>query len=844
MRWHILKSFMPRLGLFGRSMIWLSAFLILSMIIVQIMLISGIAWLNSAKGEAWLKGQITTALKDTQYSVEFSGLHYTPLSSIGLKEVSIAEGEKTLIAAKGVRIHVGLLDLAAHTLSISLTASELTVYQGAEEQGKALDLKPFSLPDLYITSISIDDLSIQKLNVNKNGENSLVLSPSLKGNVAFQNQKIEAELSFKHGLASNEFVPDGLTFKIMFDPQSSIVSMDDISFSARGYQANGNAKAILKQEGKVEVALSGKYYNADSATAEATIQITGTQEKLDAEINGNSEIFALMENGFGGVEFKARAENITKKMSSDIEFKTSYKGELASLNTKVSTEDKILKLSDLKLNSSVINLSGDFDYATDTSRLNAKVKALLDNKNIDLIASTTINPSAKMAEDLSGTVSIDKTSLDFFGYVGTNEMSLAIKGKDISLNNLPLSLPDGHELSGKLSLEMLLKGAPSKPAITGDINVREGRYAFKALGLDLRDITAQSQVKDDRINLINLKARDTENGTLEASGSAGLDIGKQDGRLSFQVKNIKLVNSDNSNSLINANIDVSPAENGLMVSGTIAPKSVHIKIPEGGNSSIPELNIQEAGKKSEKPPQFLQSVFLNLLLDAPNQIFVRGWGLDAEFGGKLKISGTASEPDFQGSMQSIRGKYEEFGKRFALKKANLRFAGTVPPYPYLDIVAETKTDTILGQVLITGPVNRPSIDFASEPALPRDEVLAQILFGKDMSKISPFQAVQLARTLARFTGKGGGATSFDPLGSVRGLTGLDDLRVELDDAGAASVGAGKYLTDKVYMEFETGAGEGSSGANIQIELTPSIRIESEIGQDAQGGAGIFWNRDY
>jgi translocation and assembly module TamB len=111
-----------------------------------------------------------------------------------------------------------------------------------------------------------------------------------------------------------------------------------------------------------------------------------------------------------------------------------------------------------------------------------------------------------------------------------------------------------------------------------------------------------------------------------------------------------------------------------------------------------------------------------------------------------------------------------------------------------------------------------------------------------MSRITPFQAIQLTQTLQRFSGKGGGG--FDPLGKLRSATGLDDIRVDTNEAGESSVGVGKYLTDKVYLEVEKGKGEASGAANIEVELTPSISLESKIGQDAQGGAGIFWSRDY
>ena len=123
-----------------------------------------------------------------------------------------------------------------------------------------------------------------------------------------------------------------------------------------------------------------------------------------------------------------------------------------------------------------------------------------------------------------------------------------------------------------------------------------------------------------------------------------------------------------------------------------------------------------------------------------------------------------------------------------------------------------------------------------------DEILSRILFGSDPSKISPFQALQLANSLAELSGKSVGP-SLDPLGKVRAATGLDDLRVDSTDEGA-SVGAGKYLSDNVYLGFEQGAGdENSTAATVEVEVTPNITVESELGNTGAGG-GVAWEWDY
>jgi translocation and assembly module TamB len=166
----------------------------------------------------------------------------------------------------------------------------------------------------------------------------------------------------------------------------------------------------------------------------------------------------------------------------------------------------------------------------------------------------------------------------------------------------------------------------------------------------------------------------------------------------------------------------------------------------------------------------------------------------------------------------------------------------MPPSPYLDIVATTDAEDIDASVNLSGTVNDPEISFSSTPALPEDEVVSRILFGENLQDITPLQAIRLKRTMDRFTGRGG--SGLDPLGALRDLAGVDDINVDTDEEGETSVGVGKYLSDDVYLEIDKGAGEDSGAAKLQVEITPDVTVESEVGQDAQAGAGVFWRWDY
>lgn len=333
--------------------------------------------------------------------------------------------------------------------------------------------------------------------------------------------------------------------------------------------------------------------------------------------------------------------------------------------------------------------------------------------------------------------------------------------------------------------------------------------------------------------------KDKNGGTINAKGKLFAQSQKAD--ITITMRDFD-PNVQNVKGKINADITLTGKPQAYLLQGSINPQKMTITLPDQFATSVQQVNIVKKGQK--KPtPDFTKTLGLDLVVNAPKQIYVLGMGLDAEFGGKLKVGGFADDPQVKGDLKIIRGRFSEFGKTFNITKATLEFFGSIPPSPELDIETQTKAGEITAKILITGPAQKPKISFSSIPEKPEDEVVSYILFGKDPADLSAIQAIQLARSVAKFSGvvKGGGP---DPIVALRNATGLDDISVETDEEGNVNVGAKKRINDRVTLEVESGSEPGSAGAKIEIELTPSITLESEIGQDASGGAGIFWKRDY
>ncbi|MGE3714165.1 MAG: translocation/assembly module TamB domain-containing protein, partial [Alphaproteobacteria bacterium] len=408
-------------------------------------------------------------------------------------------------------------------------------------------------------------------------------------------------------------------------------------------------------------------------------------------------------------------------------------------------------------------------------------------------------------------------------------------------------LPPQHVLKGNVTGKLTIGGTVGQPQITGDIRMADGSYKNLSAGASLPHIDAHIVASGSRFKLSEFSARDEKDNTLHASGQADITGDGVSYRMRAEGKNIELLQHAQARGIFSLDMSVEGDARAGKVAGAIVSEQLDIFLPDYFAESVPELNVVKILPEDikEKPSSDPYALTLDMTFKADNKVFVRGRGVDAELKGDLTIKGTAAQPDIEGKLSTIRGRYEEFGKNFSIQKGELLFDGDMPPSPYITIVAAHAVNGTEIRPVLSGPVGDPTLKVESTPSMPQDEALSLLLFGEDTSKISPLQAVQLADSLRRLSGKGGGG-SLNPVGAVRDLLGVDDLTVNNDgsEASDTSVGVGKYISDDVYLQIEQGADSTSSRAKIEVELSDKISVESSTGATGSNKVGVNYKYDY
>ncbi len=430
-------------------------------------------------------------------------------------------------------------------------------------------------------------------------------------------------------------------------------------------------------------------------------------------------------------------------------------------------------------------------------------------------------------------------------------VDLAIKGTGQAA--LANAFTQPRTVSGALGFDLRLRGPVQPSSLSGRVTLGNGRISSPDLPFSLQDTQLTATLAGGQAQIAGQAAVST-GGSTTVSGTVGL-AAPNTANLALGLRDVVLRDPQLYETRASGDLTITgPLSGGAMIAGQIGLRDTELQIPSsglGGVEAIPDLrHIREPapvratraraglfGAVGSGGSADRRAYGLDLTISAPNRVFLRGRGLDAELGGTLRLRGTTAAVIPEGGLNLIRGRLDILGKRLVLSEAQLRLEGDF--VPFIRIAAATESDGITSSVLIEGLANDPAVIFTSQPELPQEEVLSRLLFGRGLETLSAFQAAQLAGAVASLAGKGGEGI----VAKLRKGFGLDDLDVRTTEDGTASLRAGKYISRNVYSEIEVDQ-DGKSQIQLNLDVTDSITARGSVGSDGQAGIGIFLEKDY
>ncbi len=409
-----------------------------------------------------------------------------------------------------------------------------------------------------------------------------------------------------------------------------------------------------------------------------------------------------------------------------------------------------------------------------------------------------------------------------------------------------------HRIKGEANCLVKVDGTKKNPHFEGFLTVEKGFYENYYTGAFLKNIEAFFEAEKGSLYLKKAKGEDLFGGSFSAKGKINLDpYQKLPYWFEASFSDLEMIHIDLVTAKAKGIVQIKGNKEKGIASGNVEITKADFTIPEKLPTFIPSLPITyiNAPDKQKKQTVFYETkpaypLYINLQVQAPGTIFLEGRGLTSEWSGKLSLGGTYNNIQTKGTVKIVKGDFLFAGKRFDLNQGLLTFTGKSSDLPYIDLSASLQESGITVIASLRGKINAPHLTFRSLPPLPVSSILSYLIFGQDISEISPLQVAQIAATAASLSGQGP-----DIFSLTKKKLGIDRLAVistsstEGEEVPALQVG--KYLSKGILFSVSQGAAPSTSNVSVEVDLTHGFIFQAEaLIQQEQGKFSLKWNKNY
>jgi len=406
------------------------------------------------------------------------------------------------------------------------------------------------------------------------------------------------------------------------------------------------------------------------------------------------------------------------------------------------------------------------------------------------------------------------------------------------LRLVKLLLPVGTRLDARLAAQLSGGGSLAAPRINGQIESSQIRFSMPEEGVTITDGMLRLILTDDRVRVQEGELKGSS-GRVVVSGEAQLNNPQAGLALNFE----KFAVSNRSDRRIivsgTAHLNIDPGR--LELTGELTADRARLEMQEASRPTLSSDVVVTGRPAREKSAVQRIPLQLDLKLNLGEDFLFKGGGLDARLGGQLRVFTVNEALRGEGRIRVVEGRYSAYGQSLAIERGVLTFVGPIDDAG-IDVLAVRKMPTVKAGVLVRGTVQRPRVTLYSDPALPDTEKLSWLVLGHGLDKGGQQEFALLQIAAGALLGQ---AESVGFQAQLANALSIDTFEVragEGEDLSTSVVSIGKRLSSRTILSYEQSLDGLSQVVKVLYQLTPSVRLEAQAGQ--QSSFDAFYTREY
>lgn len=289
--------------------------------------------------------------------------------------------------------------------------------------------------------------------------------------------------------------------------------------------------------------------------------------------------------------------------------------------------------------------------------------------------------------------------------------------------------------SGLVTMNMTVGGTVDDPFPQGHFQVANGSLSYAGLPSGLSDLNGSLLFTRDRIHIDTLTAR-TGGGTLDLKGDATYFNQQLNFNLTATGKDVRLRYPPGVSSTADAELHWVGSRSASTVSGDISINKIAVT-PGFDFSAYLERSRQFSTVTAANSP--LYNVKLDIHVVTAPELQMRTAIARLSGDADLRLRGSVARPAVLGRVDVLEGQATFHGTRFTLERGDITFANPVAIEPQLNLQASTHVRSYDLNVTVTGTPDRLSLNYRSEPPLPKSDIIALLALGRTNEESAQLQ---------------------------------------------------------------------------------------------------------
>lgn len=400
---------------------------------------------------------------------------------------------------------------------------------------------------------------------------------------------------------------------------------------------------------------------------------------------------------------------------------------------------------------------------------------------------------------------------------------------------MELLSPDLAAPTGRIAGRVLIGGSLAAPQLGGEARLAPFGAELPALGVVLREGDFQLRGAADGQARISGQVR-SGRGVLRVDGQLNLRDRSSPLELTLRGEDITVVDTPDLEATMSPELSLRHVQGNLQIRGVVVVPSARIDLERLDSGIAPSTDVVVLDPRAQDLRTGLL-VDTDLELRLGEDVRLRGFGLDGELGGRLRVRDPPGREALVTGTLEVGGRYTAYGRPLQIKRGRLSYLNAPIDDPVLDVLAEHEFEQATIGVRVRGSALAPETSITSSPPMATSEALSWLLLGRPLQTASSSETQRISASAIAL-----GAGSSLLAQRLGARLGLDSASITESRTLGSTLMVGKQVSPRLFVSYGLSLVGTGQVVMLKYLLTRGLDVALESGS-VETAASINWRKE-